>query len=98
MTAVRPTKYRDPETAHLLRVTQDSAARLGAKPYIDSKRIAVLLVNGVATVAHGLKRKPAGWLFHSILGPSHVVVVTAPDAVNILVTANAVGSCVLEVW
>lgn len=95
---VRPTQYQGDETVSLLRATQENAARTGAKPYLRSTPLTVNLVNGTVTVPHGLKRKPAGWLLHSVLGTAHAFVPTAPDTKTITITAIAVGSCVLEVW
>jgi hypothetical protein len=94
----RPNSYNSSETADLLRSSQEEGRRSGQKPYMRSTAFPVTLVNGVVSVAHGLKRKPAGWLLHTILGASHAFVATAPDTANIAITANAAGSCTIEVW
>lgn len=95
---LRPTQYSDPETASLLRASQESDARNEIKPYLRSKALTVLLTAGVAKVQHGLKRKPSGWLLHSVLGSADAHVATAPDASIITVTSSVAGSCILEVW
>lgn len=95
---LRPTQYDGAETASLLRAAQESATRAELKPYTRSKSIFVTLISGTVNIPHGLKRKPAGWLLHSILGSSAVYVATAPDTAIIPITATALGSCIIEVW
>lgn len=95
---LRPTQYQSDEAASLLRASQENAARVERKPYLRSKAIPVTLINGTVTVSHGFKRKPVGWLLHSVLGTAHAFVPAAPDTANITITAIAAGSCVLEIW
>jgi hypothetical protein len=95
---LRPGAPQNSETAALELATAEATRKSDAKPWTRAKRISVLLINGTVTVQHGLKRKPAGWLFHTVLGTSQCFVPAAPNTTAITVTANAVGSCVLEVW
>lgn len=95
---MRSSAPEDAETATLQQAAQEALRIATRKPYTHSKRIPVLLIAGVVKVPHGLSRKPAGWLLHTILGASSCFVATAPDTVNISITAGAPGSCILEVW
>lgn len=94
----RPTLQNDSASAALEQATKEAARTAEAKPYTRSKRIFVSLINGTVNVPHGLKRKPAGWMFHTVLGTAHAFVPVAPDTATIQVTAVAIGSCYLEVW
>jgi hypothetical protein len=95
---LRPNAPQDAETAALEQATAEASRKSDSKPWVRAKRIFVTLANGTVTVPHGLKRKPAGWMLHTVLGTAHAFVPVAPDTANITITAIAVGSCVLEVW
>jgi hypothetical protein len=95
---LRPNAPKGSEAAALEQATAEASRRSEVKPWSRSRSIVVTLVIGTVTVGHGLRRKPAGWLLHSVLGASQCFVPAAPGTVNITITANALGSCVLEVW
>ena len=95
---MRSSTFSDAETLALQGAVKEELRRLELKPYVRSKAISVALSAGVTTVQHGLKRKPAGWLLHSILRSADARVPTAPDGSTISITSTLGGSCVLEVW
>lgn len=95
---MRPSVPDNADTATFEQAAKEAFRTASAKPYTSSKRIFVSLINGTVTVPHGLKRKPAGWLLHTVLGTAHAFVPIAPDTATLQITAIAVGSCVIEVW